>query len=69
MNDFGVYVVLKILSCYDEHISKAKVDAFRVSAVKEMATEVLKILNNISPGYFEISKEPEIPTIYVMITN
>ena len=41
------------VSCYDELIYKANVDAFRVSAVKKMATEVFKILNHINPGYFE----------------
>ena len=47
------FVLKDSVSCYDELISKAKVDAFRVSAVKKMATEVFKILNHISPGYFE----------------
>ena len=47
------FVLKDSVSCYDELISKAKMDAFRVSAVKKMATEVFKILNYISPGYFE----------------
>ena len=47
------FVLKDSVSCYDELISKAKMDAFRVSAVKKMATEVFKILNHISPGYFE----------------
>ena len=47
------FVLRDSVSCYDELISKAKVDALRVSAVKKMATEIFKILNHISPGYFE----------------
>ena len=47
------FVLKYSVSCYDELISKAKVDAFRVRAVKKMATEVFKMLNHISPGYFE----------------
>ena len=47
------FVLEDSVPCYDKLISKAKVDAFRVSAVKKMATEVFKIFNNISPGYFE----------------
>ena len=67
------FVLKDSVSWYDELISKTMVDTFRVSAVKNWPLEVFKILNHISPGYFEImkiiSKEPEILTIFVIIAN
>ena len=60
-------------SCYDELISKAKVDALMVSAVKIMATEVFNIHIRTYILALDIlkiiSKEPEILIIYMIMTN
>ena len=64
------FVLKDSVSCYDELISKAKVDAFRVSAVKKWPPKYSKYWIILALAILKIiSKKPEILTTYVIITN